>query len=235
MKKTILSTALVSALALSSVNVSAFEAGDIVVRGGLTMVAPDASSTNILVGGANFALPEVGVVGGVDVDNNTQIGLTVSYFLTDNWNIEVLAATPFSHDIEILGGTKLASTKHLPPTVTANYFFADSDAKFQPYVGVGVNYTVFFDEEFDDAAVGLIQGLAEGATVSDLSLDGSFGLAAQVGADFEISDGMYLNASVRYINIETEASFQVNGADLGSIDTVKINPWVYTISLGYKF
>lgn len=235
MKKTILSTAIVSVLALSSVNAFAFEAGDMIVRGGLTTVAPDASSTNILVGGADFVLPEVGTVGGVDVDNNTQIGLTFAYFLTDNWNIEVLAATPFSHDIEILGGTKLGSTKHLPPTVTANYYFAGSGAKFQPYVGVGVNYTVFFDEDFEDSAVELIQGLADGATVSDLSLDGSFGLAAQVGADYQISDNMFLNASVRYINIETEASFQVNGADLGAIDTVEINPWVYSIQLGYKF
>lgn len=234
MKNTILSTAIVSALTITSASALAYKAGDMVVRGGLATVAPDANSTNILVGGADFALPNIGTVGGVDVNNNTQLGLTFAYFLTDNWNIEVLAATPFSHDIEILGGTKLGSTKHLPPTVTANYYFAAPDAKFQPYVGVGVNYTIFFDEEFEQSAVSLVEGAA-GATISDLSLDGSFGLAAQVGADYEISDGIFLNASIRYINIETEAEFKVNGADLGRIDTVEINPWVYTLSVGYKF
>lgn len=234
MKNTILSTAIVSVLTITSASALAYKAGDMVVRGGLATVAPDASSTNILVGGADFALPNIGTVGGVDVNNNTQLGLTFAYFLTDNWNIEVLAATPFSHDIEILGGTKLGSTKHLPPTVTANYYFAAPDAKFQPYVGVGVNYTIFFDEEFEQSAVSLVEGAA-GATISDLSLDGSFGLAAQVGADYEISDGIFLNASIRYINIETEAEFKVNGADLGRIDTVEINPWVYTLSVGYKF
>lgn len=233
MNKTLFSTALVSVLALSNASALAHQAGDIIVRGGLTMVAPDGSSSNILVGGADFALAGA-TVGGVDVDKNTQIGLTVAYFLTDNLNIEVLAATPFSHDIELTNGTKLASTKHLPPTVTANYFFADASAKFQPYVGLGVNYTVFFDEEFEQGAVDLIFNAAE-ATISDLSLDGSFGLAAQVGADYKFSDGVFLNASVRYINIETEASFKVNGQDLGAIDSVKINPWVYSISVGYKF
>jgi len=233
MNKTLLSTAIVSVLALTSASALAHQAGDIIVRGGLTTVAPDASSSNILVGGANFELGGA-VVGGVDVDNNTQIGLNLAYFLTDNWNIEVLAATPFSHDISLSDGTPLGSTKHLPPTVTANYFFADAGAKFQPYVGLGFNYTVFFDEEFEQATVDVIEGAA-GATISDLSLDGSFGLAAQLGADYEISDGLFLNASIRYINIETEAEFKVDGADLGGIDTVEINPWVYTISVGYKF
>jgi outer membrane protein len=233
MKKTILSTALVSALALTGVNAFAHEAGDILVRAGFTNVAPDDGSSNILVGGANFELGG-NVVGGVNVDSNTQLGLNIAYFLTDNWNVEVLAATPFSHDINLADGTNLGSTKHLPPTVTANYFFADASAPFQPYVGLGLNYTVFFDEEFNSGTVGVIEDLA-GATISDLSLDGSFGLSAQVGADFEVSEGIYMNASVRYISIETEAKFKVNGADLGAVESVDINPFVYTISVGYKF
>lgn len=232
MKKT--SIAITIATLLAAPTALAFEKGDILVRGGLTTVAPDDSSSNILVGGANFELGGA-VVGGVSVDNNTQLGLNFAYFVTDNWNVEVLAATPFSHDIDIGGGVNLGSTKHLPPTVTANYFFADSSAKFQPYAGVGLNYTIFFDEELNGATVGVIEDATGGAVVSDLDLDASFGISAQIGADYEISDGMFLNASIRYINIETEANFKVNGADLGKIETVTIDPWVYTISIGYKF
>ncbi|MGQ8367032.1 OmpW family outer membrane protein [Glaciecola sp. 1036] len=233
MKKTLLTVAVIGALGLTS-NAFAYEKGDWLVRAGLTTVAPDASSSNILVGGADFALGGA-TVGGVDVDNNTQLGLNIAYFFTDNINVEVLAATPFSHDIDILGGAaELGSTKHLPPTVTVNYYFADPSAKFQPYAGVGLNYTIFFDEEFNDGTVGVIEDAAE-ATVSDLDLDASFGWSFQVGADYEVSEGIYINGSVRYIDIETEASFKVNGADLGSVETVEINPWVYTLSVGYKF
>lgn len=85
------------------------------MRAGLAHVSPDVSNTGVLVGGIDFALPKVFVVGGEDEVNNTQLGLTV----TESWNVEVVAATPFSHDIEILGGTKLAST-------TDSDFFADS-------------------------------------------------------------------------------------------------------------
>ncbi|MBT1451613.1 outer membrane beta-barrel protein [Glaciecola sp. XM2] len=234
MKKTFLSTAIVSVLALSSASVLAHEAGDILLRVGLTTVAPDASSSPILAGGADLG-QSLGLGSLlVDVDNNTQLGLNFAYFLTDNINVEVLAATPFKHDIEFLG-TKLGETKHLPPTVTVNYFFADPSAKFQPYVGAGLNYTIFFSEDFDQGAVETVQTVTEGAVISNLDLDASFGLSLQAGADYEVSDGIYINASIRYIDIDTEASFDINGAAGGSISTVEIDPWVYTLSVGYKF
>ncbi len=233
MNKTFLSTAIISVLALSSATALSHEAGDILVRVGATTVAPEDSSSNILVGGENFVLGGA-VVGGVNVDNNTQLGLNVAYFFTDRWNVELLAATPFTHDMDLDSGINLGKTKHLPPTITANYYFNEATAKFQPYAGVGVNYTLFFDEEFNSATVSVIEGAA-GATISDLDVDSSFGLSAQIGADYEISEGLYVNASIRYINIETEAKFKVNGANLGEVKSVEINPIVYTISLGYKF
>ena len=233
MRNKVLATAIFAALTLP-ITGFAHEAGDILVRAGVTNVAPDDSSSNILVGGADFALGGA-TVGPVSVDSNAQLGLNLAYFITPNINIEVLAATPFSHDIDIAGGDiNLGKTKHLPPTVTANYYFLDASSKFQPYIGAGLNYTVFFDEEFNQGTVDVIEGAA-GAVVSDLSLDASFGFSAQIGADYEVSEGIYVNASVRYIDIETEADFKVAGSDIGKIETVDINPWVYTVSVAYKF
>ncbi len=244
MKKSLITLAVIGTLGLST-NALAYEAGDWLVRVGVTTVAPDASSSPILAGSLDLgqALPSVGTSLTVDVDNNTQLGLNVAYFVTDNINIELLAATPFKHDIEFVAG-KLAETSHLPPSVTANYFFLDSSSKFQPYVGAGLNYTIFFDEEFDDGAVTTIETLTQGdlgaaATVSNLDLDASFGLTFQVGFDYEVSEGIYINGSVRYIDIETEATFDIAGvpavATTGAIDTVDIDPYVYTLSVGYKF
>jgi outer membrane protein len=128
---------------------AAFEQGDILLRVGFASVAPNDSSSNIVVGS------DLGV--NVAVDNNTQLGLNVAYFLTDNINVEVLAATPFTHDVNFgvsdpLGtGDQLGEVTHLPPTVTVNYYFNDASSKFQPYVGAGLNYTIFFDEEFTSA------------------------------------------------------------------------------------
>ena len=224
MRKHTLSAICVS-LALVAPLANAHQQGDWVLRGGLTTVAPDDSSSNIFAGGSDLGVA-------LKVDNNTQLGINIAYFITDNINVEVLAATPFTHDVDFsvsdpLGtGNKLGEVTHLPPTVTVNYYFNDASSAFQPYVGAGINYTIFFDEEFTDAN--------EDAGLDDLSLDNSFGLSAQLGMDYQIDKDWHINASVRYIDIDTEASFTVGGAS-GSVDDIEIDPWVYTISVGYTF
>ena len=217
------------AAVLFSANAIAHEKGDLLARFGLTTVVPDESSSNIFVGGGDLGF-------GLNVDNNTQVGLNFAYFVTDNWNIEVLAATPFKHDVNVntnpLGLEQLGEVTHLPPSVTANYFFADSGAAFQPYVGVGLNYTIFFDEKFTSTNKALGFG--------DLDLDASFGVSAQVGFDYMINKEWFVNASCRYIDISTDATFILDNAALGADNasgnvTVDIDPWVYTVSIGYKF
>ncbi|MCB1638885.1 MAG: hypothetical protein KDI15_08560, partial [Thiothrix sp.] len=85
----------------------AYEAGDIVVRFGAAHVDPAGDGA---------------LDGALDVDSNTQLGVSASYMLNANFGVAVLAATPFKHDIT-LNGTDIGSTKHLPPTVTAQYHF----------------------------------------------------------------------------------------------------------------
>jgi outer membrane protein len=203
---------------------AAFEHGHLILLAGFATVSPDDSSSNIVVGS------DLGV--NVAVDNNTQLGLNIAYFLTNNLNVELLAATPFVHDVNFgvsdpLGtGDQLGEVTHLPPTITVNYYFNDASSKFQPYVGAGLNYTIFFDEEFTSAN--------DAAGLTDLSLDNSFGLAAQVGADYMLNDKWFINGSIRWIDIDTEASFNLNGAE-GSVDSIEIDPWVYSATLGYRF
>ncbi len=214
MKKTICSLAVVAALV--SPSVFAHKQGDFVLRVGAASVVPNDSSDKIL--GSSEELK---------VDSNTQLGLTFGYMFTDNISFEVLAATPFSHDISTdLGNLgDIADTKHLPPTFMVQYYFGEPQSKFRPYVGAGLNYTIFFDEGFNNK--GKVNGL------SDLKLDDSFGLAANVGVDYMINDQWFLNASAWYANIETEATYKL-GSDKIKTD-VKINPRVLIISGGYKF
>ena len=145
MKKSSLTLFAVTSLTTSQF-ATAFEQGDLILRAGFATVSPDDSSSNIVVGG------DLGV--NVAVDNNTQLGLNIAYFLTNNINVELLAATPFVHDVNfgvsdpLSTGDQLGEVTHLPPTITVNYYFNDASSQFQPYVGAGFNYTIFFDEEF---------------------------------------------------------------------------------------
>ncbi|AUD59844.1 hypothetical protein AYJ58_10210 [Shewanella sp. Pdp11] len=213
MNKNTVSTLIAATLLAAgfSATVSAHQAGDIIVRAGAVVVAPNESSDDV-AGKGEF-----------QISNNTQLGLNFGYMLTDNFGVELLAATPFSHDVS-LGGTKIAETKHLPPTLVAQYYFGDAQSKLRPYVGVGVNYTNFFDNEFTNDL---------GGALTDLSMSTSWGLAAQAGVDYQVNKNWLLNASVWYAQISSDVKFKLSG-DTVVIDT-DINPWVYMVSVGYTF
>jgi outer membrane protein len=191
---------------------AAAEKGDWITRGGVANVNPDASS-DIL---------------GIDVDDDTQVGLTFAYMITDKIGVELLAATPFEHNITSAAlGLKVGSAKQLPPTVNVQYYFLGSDSKFRPYAGVGVNYTFFWDEEVTDEFEAV-------AGVSSLSLDDSWGLSLQLGADYHINEKWLINASVWKLDIETDATVQ--SQNLGRVKiSVKVDPWVYMVGIGYRF
>ncbi len=225
MKKNILTLTLLSLLSASAVAAD-YKAGDIVVRAGATMVAPDSGHSSILLSDADSTMT-------LTVDDNTQLGLNFLYFYDNNIAIEVLAATPFTHDVTIhdknavlgVDGAKLGEVTHLPPTVSALYYF-DTNSAVKPYVGAGINYTIFFEEKFEAAPKSL--GL------SNLELDGSFGYALQAGVDYLLDDNFHINASVRYIDIATDATFDVGGQSIGKA-SIDVDPMVYSIMLGYKF
>ncbi len=214
MNKTLCGVAVLAILA--SGNALAHKEGDFIVRGGLAAVVPNDSSDDIL--GSDEEL---------EVKSDTQLGLTLGYMITDNISFEVLAATPFSHDIktDLLDLGTIADTKHLPPTFMLQYYFGQAESKLRPYVGAGINYTFFFEEGF--------KGDGKTAGLKDLKLDDSWGLAANAGVDYMLNDDWFINASVWYIDIETEASYTFGG-DKYKTD-VDIDPWVFMIGGGYKF
>ncbi len=177
--------------------------GNWMIRGRVIYVAPDASGSGDL-GDA-----------GVDVDNNFTAEVDFSYFFNDNLAVEAIVATT-SHEVTIEGGS-LGSASLLPPTVLLQYHFRP-DGGFRPYVGVGLNYTIFYDQtgylassEFDD-------------------LDNSFGLAGQIGADIPLANGMFFNLDLKYIQVDTDVVFK--GDKIGTLD---IDPWIFGVGFGWRF
>lgn len=210
-------TTLAAAMLMSS-TAMAHEAGQWFFRGGVTQISPDVSSDPVLVGGANSG-------GEVDVEDDTQLGLTATYMFTERLGVEVLAAVPFTHEVvatkALSGLGTIADINVLPPTVSAVYYLTDGK-NFAPYIGAGLNYTFIYDEEG--------KGSFSGERVK---LDDSVGLAIQVGADFEINPNMHINASVRWIDISTDAELTLGGQDVTT--SVDVDPYVYSLMIGYKF
>lgn len=192
-----------SILAATAGQAMAYEAGDIVLRAGIANVNPDSSDSDI----ANGALD-------LDVDDNTQLGLTATYFITPTVGVQLLGATPFKHDITA-GGTKIGETKHLPPTVTVQWYPQIND-KIHPYVGVGLNHTFFFE---DDTILG------------DLELSDSTSYALEAGVDIDLGSNLVLNAAVWKIDINTDV--EIKG--VGKLGELEIDPLAFMVGVGYKF
>lgn len=172
--------------------------GDHMIRVRAIAIEPDGAGTDGLTG--------------ADVEGNFTIEVDFTWFLGDNWAIEAIAAMS-SQEVTI-GGGSLGSVHHLPPTVTAQYHFAP-EGKVRPYVGLGVNYTLFYSET---------------GALSTLDLDNSFGFAGQLGMDFAMGETMSFNVDLKYINIEADVSS--GGIPIG---TVEINPWVLGFGFGHRF
>ncbi|MGV8898497.1 MAG: OmpW/AlkL family protein [Burkholderiaceae bacterium] len=150
----------------------------------------------------------------VHVSNKTIPEVDISYFFTPNLAAELILTYPQKHDVS-LNGTKVGTFKHLPPTLSLQYHFMP-EAQFSPYVGAGVNYTRVSNVD-----------LPAGFTLEK----DSFGFALQAGVDYKLDKNWSLNLDVKKVQIRSD----LNHATLGKLGTVKIDPWLVGVGVGYRF
>ncbi len=178
--------------------------GDILARFRVINVNPD-DSVNKTLQALN-----------VGVDSAWAPELDFTYMITNNIGAELILGTT-RHKVTA-GGASLGKVSVLPPTVTLQYHFAP-EAAFRPYVGAGINYTRFYNNDVKFNGV-------------DLSVDkNSWGGALQVGADYAVSKDYFINVDIKKIWIKTDVSHPA----LGNLGTLKINPWVFGLGVGTKF
>ncbi len=233
-KETVMKTT-ISALVLAfGTLASASAMADFSVNVGAIQVAPNDSSTSLNKVEELAKLPAGSTA--VGVNNNTQLGLTFDYKFNNNWTVELIAATPFSHDIQVEGsvidGLDVGSTKHLPPTLLAQYHFDLGNSNFDPFVGVGLNYTKFFDTSASPALKEALKTPAKlkDSDMVDLELDDSFGLALQAGFNYKIDQHWGAHFMISKMDIDTDANVTLNGSSIQKVD-VQIDPLVVMVGV----
>lgn len=156
--------------------------------------------------------------GGVDVSNEIVPELDISYFVTDNIALELIAGTTRHEVTWTPGGTSIGKVSLLPPTLTLQYHFLPK-RKFSPYIGAGLNYTFFYDED------------APGGAITSVDYRNRVGYALQAGMDYALGGAWSLNLDVKKIFLRTDVSVN-NGAVTAKVD---LDPWIVGLGLGYRF
>lgn len=200
-------------------------AGDIVVRMRALAVMP--SDGDAIRTDSNALAPTGTRVASTQVGNDYVPEIDVSYFITDNIAVEAIAGTT-SHHVsakDVLGtGTNLdmGDVRLLPPTITAQWHFFH-DQRLSPYVGAGINYTIFYDERGGDSAFR-----------NSIRFDNGWGPALQFGADFALTGGWSLNVDVKKLWLSTDVKATLAGA-VPLKATADLNPWIVGVGVGYRF
>jgi outer membrane protein len=149
--------------------------------------------------------------------------IDIEYAFNEKVSAELLLTVPQQHTVtvreSVLGGpVNIGTFRHLPPTLTVKYRPLGS-ATLSPYVGVGLNYTRIWDARL---AV---------PTVGSLRLDqSSFGLAWQVGADYQLDDHWSASVDLKYVKIGSDVKL---GAT--RVSHVNVDPVLVAFGAGYRF
>ena len=178
-------------------------------------VAPDESAS-------------IGIIGGdVAISNALIPELDFTYFFTENFAAELILGTA-KHDVQAIntaaGDVNLGSVWLLPPTLTAQYHFYTSDKKvFKPYIGAGVNYTLFYN--------------VKSGAVADVTFNNALVYAAQLGFDLMLDETFFINVDVKRLFLSTDVSVDASNLAPGLIipAEVDINPWLVGVGVGMKF
>ncbi|MFT4171182.1 MAG: OmpW family outer membrane protein [Rhodocyclaceae bacterium] len=159
-------------------------------------------------------------IGGVGASDRISVNskwipeFDVSYFFTPNIATELVLTVPQKQDVS-LDGNRIGTFKHLPPTLLVQYHFMPQ-AVIRPYVGAGVNFTRIWDADIAGGTLSLSKWSVQPAL--------------QVGADYQLTRNWYLNADIKKVWLS--ADVKSNGT---KVSEVRLDPWLYSIGVGYRF
>ncbi len=203
---------------------SAQSAGTWMARAGATGIYPQVTSGNL----SPPAFPNTQT----DVSNDWTLGGGVTYMLTDNWSIDVPLALPFTHTLTgagaIAGVGTIGTTRALPATVFGQYRFGEAKAAFRPYLGAGLSYAYFYDENATNTLNALSGGTPSNPT--KFSIQSKFAISVQAGATYAFNERWFLDGVVGYTWLKNTTTLST-----GQTQPMTLNPVMVAVAIGYRF
>ena len=223
MKQT-LKLSLVALALVAGSAAQAQSAGTWMARVGATGIYPQVSSGDL----SPPAWPNTQT----DVSSDWSLGGGITYMITDNWSVDVPLALPFTHTLTgagaIAGVGTIGTTKALPLTVWGQYRFGEAKAAFRPYLGAGLTYAYFYDENATNTLNALSGGTPSNPTT--FSIESKFALGVQAGATYAFNERWFLDGMVGYTWLKNTTTLST-----GQTQQMTLNPVSVALAIGYRF
>lgn len=149
----------------------------------------------------------------ITVSTETTAVLNLGYSITDQVRVATALALP-RHEL-FLAGASAGKVSLAPFNLTVQYRFLPG-ARFRPYLGIGGNYTVFFNQG------GSLSGFEH--------FKSKLGGVLQAGFDYELGKRYFVNVDVKKFYIRTDVTPK-GGATL---ETLRLDPLVTSASFGVR-
>ncbi|WP_288131174.1 OmpW family outer membrane protein [Microbulbifer sp.] len=122
-----------------------------------------------------------------------------------------------------------------------NWYMLDDDCLAQPYLGIGVNYSDFYDDALNSDFQHYLQDSGISTGPAKFGMGHSWGASAQLGIDWRLGRGRasswMINASVMYTDANTDGvvTYPISPGYDRLYSDFETNPWTLNLGVTYEF
>ena len=171
------------------------------------------------------------------LDDTTTVYFAYVRRLSEHFNVELALGVPPKVKTRASGpatvgsvpfdGQEILTAKWIAPTLLLNYVFFDESHALRPYIGIGVNHTVFVERRITAAGEAITGGPTR------VSLSPSTGIAGTVGLSYHVKDAWNVYASYSMSHVASDISIDTGGVERKS--HISFGPRAFVLSVGYSF